>query len=106
MELSVDRQTEITVVKVAESVDSADSDALRSFLSDLIDGGQTRLVVDLSDMDFIVSMGLGVFVQHLDKLPNFMEPAKTGISSRCHRDNMRFCHVVLQPDREQGVLWE
>ena len=68
MELSVDRQSDITVVKVIESVDSADSDALLTFLNDIIEAGQTRLVVDLSDMDFIVSMALGVFVQTYTRL--------------------------------------
>jgi len=63
MELSVDRQFGVTIVTVAGSVDSADSGALLSFFDELIEAGQTRLVADLSRMDFIVSMGLGVFVQ-------------------------------------------
>jgi anti-anti-sigma factor len=63
MELSVDRQSDIAVITVNGSVDSVDSEALRTFLNDIIEAGQTRLVVDLSDMDFIVSMALGVFVQ-------------------------------------------
>ena len=68
MELSVDRQADVTVVTINESVDSADSDALLTFLDDLIEAGQTRLVVDLTRMDFIVSMGLGVFVQTYTRL--------------------------------------
>jgi len=63
MELSVDRQFGISIVTVTGSVDSADSGALLSFFNELIEAGQTRLVADLSQMDFIVSMGLGVFVQ-------------------------------------------
>ena len=79
MELSVDRQSDITVVKIGESVDSADSDALRTFLNDLIQAGQTRMVVDLVEMDFIVSMGLGVLVKtytHLRKKGGFLHLAK------------------------------
>ena len=68
MELSVDRQADITVVTIDGSLDSADSDALLTFLDDLIDTGQIRLVVDLSRMDFIVSMALGVFVQTYTRL--------------------------------------
>ena len=68
MELSVDRQSEIAVVTIVGSVDSVDSDALRTFLNNIIEAGQTRLVVDLSDMDFIVSMALGVFVQTYTRL--------------------------------------
>ena len=68
MELSVDRQFGVTIVTVAGSVDSADSGALLSFFNELIEAGQTRLVADLSRIDFIASMGLGVFVQVYTRL--------------------------------------
>ena len=68
MELSVDRQSDITIITVTGSVDSLDSDGLLTFLDDIIEAGRTRLVVDLSDMDFIVSMALGVFVQTYTRL--------------------------------------
>ena len=70
MQLSVDQQSGIAVVTVNGSVDSADSDALLSFFDELIQDGQTRLIADLSQMDFIVSMGLGVFVQIYTRLRN------------------------------------
>ena len=63
MEISVEQQSGITIVKITGSVDSADSNDLLSFLNELIEAGQTRLVADLCEMDFIVSMALGVFVQ-------------------------------------------
>ncbi|NIA07261.1 MAG: anti-sigma factor antagonist [Actinobacteria bacterium] len=68
MELSVDRQSDITIITVTGSVDSIDSDALRIFLDDIIVAGRTRLVIDLIAMDFIVSMALGVFVQTFTRL--------------------------------------
>ena len=68
MELSVDRQAGLSVVTLVGSVDSADSGTLLSFFNELIEAGQTNLVLDLSQMDFIVSMGLGVFVQVYTRL--------------------------------------
>ena len=68
MELSVNQESGVTIVTITGSVDSADSGALLSFFNDLIDNGQTSLVVDLIRMDFIVSMGLGVFVQTYTRL--------------------------------------
>ena len=38
------------------------------FLNELIDAGDIRLVIDLTDMDFIASMGLGVFVRTYTRL--------------------------------------
>ena len=80
MELSVNSESGIAIVTVTGSVDSADSGALLSFFNDLIDNGQTSLVVDLSRMDFIVSMGLGVLVQtftRLRRLGGFLRLAGT-----------------------------
>ena len=68
MELSADKKADITVVTVVGSIDSADSNDLRTFLDDLIEAGQRRLVLDISDMDFIVSMGLGILVQTYTRL--------------------------------------
>lgn len=68
MKLSVDKRPDAAVITVVGSVDSADSEALLDFINQLIDAGQTRLVVDLAGMDFIVSMGLGVFVRTYTRL--------------------------------------
>ncbi len=63
MELSVDKHNKVAVATILGSVDSADSNALLDFLNQLIDAGDTCLVIDITGMDFIVSMGLGVFVR-------------------------------------------
>ena len=68
MELSVDKRTDVAVITIVGSVDSADSNPLLDFFNELIDAGHTRLVVDLTRMDFIVSMGLGVFVRTYTRL--------------------------------------
>lgn len=68
MELSVDKRDKVAVVTIIGSVDSADSKALQDFLNELIDAGQTHLIIDITSMDFIVSMGLGVFIRSHTRL--------------------------------------
>jgi len=68
MELSVDKRTKVAVITIIGSVDSADSSPLLDFFNELIDAGHTGLVIDMAGMDFIVSMGLGVFVRTYTRL--------------------------------------
>lgn len=63
MEIRVEQRSNVAVVFVDGSVDSADSDLLLRFLDELISSNQIRLIIDIIAMDFIVSMGLGVIVQ-------------------------------------------
>ena len=63
MEIRVEQRSNVTVVVVDGSVDSADSDLLLRSLDELVGSNQIRLIIDISAMDFIVSMGLGVIVQ-------------------------------------------
>ncbi len=54
-------------VVVEGEVDVATAPSLRDELYRLIEGGASRVVVDLSGMDFIDSTGLGVFVGALKR---------------------------------------
>ncbi|MEX0755456.1 MAG: STAS domain-containing protein [Actinomycetota bacterium] len=64
MELKIDSKTEgaRTVITLAGEVDLSTAPALRERLAGLIDGGATSLVVDLRQVTFMDSTGLGVLM--------------------------------------------
>jgi anti-anti-sigma factor len=62
LDLQVTTSGGSTVVEVAGEIDVASAPELRHCLYQRIDGGARRLVVDLRQVDFIDSMGLGVLM--------------------------------------------
>jgi anti-sigma B factor antagonist len=52
----------LTVVKISGEIDVFTSPRLREMLLDIIDSGASHLVVDLSEVTFLDSTGLGVLV--------------------------------------------
>ncbi|WP_019634958.1 STAS domain-containing protein [Actinomadura atramentaria] len=64
MEFAVENHSEkdLTVVTIHGEVDVFTSPELRETLLDLIDGGALHLLVDLGDVTFLDSTGLGVLV--------------------------------------------
>ena len=51
-----------TAVVVSGEVDAATSDTLRAAIFDVIEGGQSSVVVDMSEVSFIDSSGLRVLI--------------------------------------------
>jgi anti-sigma B factor antagonist len=66
--VSVTDDGDSTVVAVAGELDVATAPALREELYRVIDRGVTKICVDLADMDFIDSTGLGVLVGALKRV--------------------------------------
>ena len=62
MDIDVTQSSAITVVAPRGELDMAVSDQLKRTLTDLIDKGQSRLLLDLSGVGYIDSSGMGVLV--------------------------------------------
>jgi anti-sigma B factor antagonist len=63
MELVVDiRNDGITVVRLDGRLDLLTAAAIKQRLSELVTAGQRRLVIDLADVTFIDSSGLGALI--------------------------------------------
>lgn len=56
-----------TVVEVTGEVDIYSAPTLDTHLAELMGAGRTRLVVDLSRVEFLDSTGLGVLVKYLKR---------------------------------------
>lgn len=52
----------VTVVALKGDIDVSRAPALRDLLGQIMDGGSTRILLDLSDVDFLDSSGLGLLV--------------------------------------------
>ena len=69
MDLTLNTRTqgEHTVLEVAGEVDVYTAPGLRDRVSDLLDGGQHQLIIDLGGVEFLDSTGLGVLVAGLNR---------------------------------------
>lgn len=70
MELSVEPRVEgdVAILHVAGEVDVYTAPSLRERLVDLVADGHVKIVVDMSDVDFLDSTGLGVLVGGLKRV--------------------------------------
>ncbi|MCK4376359.1 MAG: STAS domain-containing protein [Candidatus Brocadiae bacterium] len=62
---NVRHENGVTIVEITGRFDAVSAPEIKSDLHSLIEGGSTRLVVNLERMDFIDSAGLGVLVSCL-----------------------------------------
>lgn len=68
LELTTRVEGDAAVISVRGEVDVASAPALRGAIRQVIDDGSTRVVLDLADLEFIDSSGLGVLVGALKNL--------------------------------------
>jgi len=68
LRLDVSQRDGWAILSVGGEVDVATAPRLREKLIDLVNGGQHRIVVDLSGVDFLDSTGLGVLVGALKRV--------------------------------------
>ncbi|MFC2164752.1 STAS domain-containing protein [Acidobacteriota bacterium] len=69
MKLDVNHQNDVTVIKPhLRRIDASVATELKSRLIDLVDKGNEKIVINLSEVDFIDSSGLGVLVLILRRL--------------------------------------
>ena len=67
--LSTDLRNNVLVVRVTEKrIDASKAPSFKDEMTKCIDNGQNQIVLDLSDVDFIDSSGLGALVSCLKRL--------------------------------------
>jgi anti-sigma B factor antagonist len=65
MEITVTQQGKVTIIAFVGAADATEADKIGATLDTQIKSGYTRLVADLSQLEFINSAGLRAFVQAL-----------------------------------------
>ncbi len=65
---TVGEEGEITVIKLDGVVDTVSCVKLRSILDDLVDTGKTKLVIDMSNVEYVSSSGWGVFSSRIKEI--------------------------------------
>jgi len=62
MEITEERREDILILRVIGRLDSSTSKTMEERLLPIIDSGEGRLVIELSQLDYISSAGLRVFL--------------------------------------------
>lgn len=70
LEVETEQRGDATVLSLRGEIDVYTAPRLRQTIVDLVDGGATRLVVDMEKVDFLDSTGLGVLVEGLKRVKN------------------------------------
>jgi anti-anti-sigma factor len=68
--LGVDDKGDAQVIRLGGELDLYNADAMREALFKACNGGPSRIVVDLSEVEFMDSTALGVLIEARTKLPN------------------------------------
>jgi anti-sigma B factor antagonist len=68
--LGIDDEGDAQVIRLGGELDLYNADAVREALFKACNSGPSRIVVDLSEVEFMDSTALGVLVEARTKLPN------------------------------------
>jgi anti-sigma B factor antagonist len=68
MEIQVQKNNDISVINVSGKLDAYNSTELEKKITEVIDSGETRLIVNFDRLDYISSSGLRVLLVALKKL--------------------------------------
>lgn len=63
---TVGKEGEIAVIELDGVIDTVSCMKLRALLDELIDGGRSRIVIDLSRVEYVSSSGWGVFASRIE----------------------------------------
>jgi anti-sigma B factor antagonist len=96
-QVTVDQRGPWFVVGVVGELDLASAPELRQQLVRLINQGATRLIIDLRATDFIDSIGLGVIIGALKRLP----PASGQLAVLCTTHRIR---TVFEATRLDTII--
>jgi len=69
----------LTVMPLRKRIDASWSPELKAFMLDRINSGHTKIILDLSEVDFIDSTGLGTIVASLKAMTGKGELAISGL---------------------------
>src|SRR5258706_15089593 len=69
MEIATQEYKRVAVMSVTGRVDSSTAPELESQLTQLVDGGQHHIVLDLKDVEYMSSAGLPAMVSTLKSVP-------------------------------------
>lgn len=84
IKIEVREVNNLPLIKVSGEVDVYTAPKLKSRILDLIDNGKYTMIIDLNDVDFMDSSGLGVLVGGLKRVG----PHKGSIKLVCNRPNI------------------
>lgn len=65
MEISFDQKIDVAIVSVNGSIDAFTASELTDYLHNKIDSGHNKVVIDLSEVDFMSSAGLSAILMAL-----------------------------------------
>ena len=66
-EITTDKKEDIHFISVNGEIDAGSSIFLDNALKEAVENNEKKIIVDLTNLNYISSAGLGVFISHLDE---------------------------------------